>query len=115
VPPTSAPIAKSFANQAVARAAGKEYGPFDAQPGSLVRVSMRPRGPRPGDPDVYVRLGKKPVAQPPAFDCRPFLTGAIETCEINAGTSPNNSVRVLVHGYTAGSYDLEVSFVPLTP
>jgi hypothetical protein len=112
VPPAGAPIAKSFANQSVTRGAAREYGPFDAKPGSLVQVSMRPRAPRPGDPDLYVRLGRKPVLEPPAFTCRPFLTGALETCEFNAGTSPNNMVRITVHGYTAGSYDLEVSFVP---
>jgi serine protease len=114
-PPAGAPVVNSFPDQRVTRAALREYGPFTAKPGSLVRVSMRPRGARPGDPDVYVRLGRKPVVQPPAFTCRPFLTGALETCEIDAGVPPNNLVRVLVHGYTAGSYDLEVSFVPLTP
>jgi hypothetical protein len=114
-PPADAPIVKSFPIQAVARGAVKEYAALAAKPGSLVRVMLKPRGARPGDPDVYVRLGKKPVVQPPAFTCRPYLTGALETCEINAGASPNNLVRILVHGYTAGSYDLDVSFVPLTP
>jgi hypothetical protein len=114
-PPAAAPVVKSFPNQRVTRAAVQAYGPFAAQPGSLVRAVMTPRGARPGDPDLYVRLGRKPVVQPPAFTCRPYLTGARETCEIDAGASPNNLVRILVHGYTAGSYDLEVSFVPLTP
>jgi len=115
MPPADAPIVKTFAGQSVTRAAVREYAALAAKPGSLVRVSMKPRGARSGDPDLYVRLGKKPVVQPPAFTCRPYLTGALETCEINAGASPNNVVRILVHGYTAGSYDLEVSFVPLTP
>jgi hypothetical protein len=114
-PPADAPIVKSFPNQSVTRGAVKEYAALAAKPGSLVRISMKPHGARPGDPDLYARLGKKPVVQPPAFSCRPYLTGALETCEINAGASPNNLVRILVHGYTAGSYDLEVSFVPLTP
>jgi hypothetical protein len=114
-PPDGAPVVKSFSNQSVARAAVNEYAAFAAKPGSLVRVSIKPRGARAGDPDLYVRLGRKPVVRPPAFACRPFLTGALETCEINAGASPDNVVRVLVHGYTAGSYDLDVSFVPLTP
>jgi serine protease len=114
-PPAGAPVVKSFPDQSVARAAVKEYGPFAAKPGSLVRASLQPRGARPGDPDLYVRLGKPPVVRPPAFSCRPYLTGARETCELDAGASPNNLVRVVVHGYSAGSYDLDVSFVPLTP
>jgi serine protease len=114
-PPGAAPIVKSFPDQSVKLGALKEYAALAAQPGSLVRISMKPHGARPGDPDLYARLGKNPVVRPPAFTCRPYLTGALETCEINADASPNNLVRVLVHGYTAGSYDLEVSFVPLTP
>lgn len=114
-PPPGAPIVKSFADQGVAPGALREYPAFTAKPGSLVRVSMRPHGDRSGDPDLYVRLGQKPQVRPAAFTCRPFLTGALETCEIDAGAAPNNLVRILVHGYTAGSYDLDVSFVPLTP
>jgi hypothetical protein len=115
-PPSDAPIVKSFPNQSVAKGAVKEYAALAAKPGSLVRVTIKPRGTRPGDPDLYVRLARKPVVRPAAFTCRPYLTGALETCEINAGASPsNNVVRILVHGYTAGSYDLEVSYVPLNP
>jgi serine protease len=113
--PSGVAVVRSFQNQSVARGAMLEYAALTAQPGSLVRIAMKPRGARPGDPDLYVRLGQKPVMKPPAFTCRPFLTGADETCEINAGASPNNRVHVLVQGYTAGSYDLDVSFVPLTP
>ena len=115
MPEANAPIVKSFPDQSVNPGAMKEYAPLAAHPGSLVRVSIRPRGARAGDPDLYVRLGKKPVVRPPAFTCRPYLTGALESCEIDAGASPDNLVHILVHGYTAGSYDLDVSFVPLTP
>jgi hypothetical protein len=104
-----------FPGEAIARGMAKEYAVLAAKPGSLVRVAMHPQGARPGDPDLYVRLGGKPAVQPAAFTCRPFLTGALETCELNAGAAPNNLVRILVHGTTAGSYDLEVSYVPLTP
>jgi len=114
-PPPDAPVGRSFPNQSVARGGVKEYAALAAKPGSLVRVTMKPRGARPGDPDLYVRLGRKPVVRPAAFTCRPYLTGARETCEIDAGASPDNVVRLMVHGYTAGSYDLDVSFVPLTP
>jgi serine protease len=114
-PPAGAPIVQRFPDQTIKRGAVKEYAALAAQPGSLVRVSIEPRGARPGDPDLFVRLGKKPVVQPPAFTCRPYLTGALDSCEINAGAPPDNLVRILVHGYTDGSYDLEVSFVPLTP
>jgi len=113
--PDGAAVAQSFPNQSIARGAAREYAALTARPGSLVRVAMKPRGAHPGDPDLYVRLGQTPTVKPPAFTCRPYLTGADETCEINAGASPNNRVHVLVQGYTAGSYDLDVSFVPLTP
>jgi serine protease len=115
MPPDDAPVLKSFDDQRVTRAALREYGPFSAKPGSLVRVAMKPRGAPSGDPDVYVHLAQKPARDPPAFTCRPFLTGALETCELDAGAPPNNLVRILVHGTTAGSYDLDVSFVPLAP
>ena len=114
-PPAGAPVSQTFDNQSVARGAVQEYPALAARPGSLVRVSIKPRGARPGDPDLYARLGRKPVIRPAAFTCRPYLSGALESCEMNAGASPDNVVRILVHGYTAGSYDLEVSFVPLTP
>lgn len=108
-------VARSFPDQNVARGATTEYTAFAAQPGSLVRVSMQPHGARPGDPDLYVRLGRKPVVRPAAYTCRPYLIGAQETCELDAEPPPDNVVHVLVRGYTAGSYDLDVSFVPLTP
>jgi len=114
-PADGEPVVKSFPNQSVARGAVKEYAAFAARPGSLVRVSIKPGGARSGDPDLYVRFGRKPVVKPPAFSCRPYLIGALETCELDIGASPDNVVHVLVHGYTAGSYDLDVSFVPLTP
>jgi hypothetical protein len=58
-------------------------------------------------------MGSKPRVSPPAFTCRPYLTGALEGCELTVPPSPKNLVRILVHGYTAGKYDLEVSYVPL--
>jgi hypothetical protein len=112
-PPPDAATVKSFPNQSVARGAVVEYAALAAKPGTIVKVNMKPRTPRPGDPDLYVRMGSKPKVSPPAFTCRPYLTGALESCEITVPPSPKNLVRILVHGYTAGKYDLEVSYVPL--
>jgi hypothetical protein len=47
------------------------------------------------DADLYVRIGNAPTAQ--SFDCRPFLTGSREACEV-ALTTPA-PIHVMVRGW----------------
>jgi hypothetical protein len=49
------------------------------------------------DADLYVRIGNAPTAQ--SFDCRPFLTGSRETCEVEL-VSPA-PIHVMVRGWAS--------------
>jgi hypothetical protein len=51
------------------------------------------------DADLYVRIGNAPTAH--SFDCRPFLTGSRETCEVEL-VSPA-PIHVMVRGWASFS------------
>jgi hypothetical protein len=51
------------------------------------------------DADLYVRVGTEPNAQ--LFDCRPFLSGSSETCNVSLNTAA--PVHVMVRGYSTSS------------
>ncbi|HZI09276.1 MAG TPA: M4 family metallopeptidase [Myxococcus sp.] len=53
-----------------------------------------------GDADLYVRFGAAPTTT--TYDCRPYLSGNNETCNIPAKTT-TGKVYVMVRGYTAFS------------
>jgi hypothetical protein len=114
-PPADGPTTVSHAHQTVANQAQKSYPPLIAKPGSVLTIRLTPDGASPGDPDLYVNLGASPPRiSPPRFTCRPYLSGATETCEITVRPAPNNKVQYMVHGYTAGAYNLEVTYVKNT-
>ncbi len=52
-----------------------------------------------GDADLYVKFGSAPTTS--SYDCRPYLGGNNETCNIT--TAQAGTYYVLVHGYTAYS------------
>ena len=111
--PPDAPTVVNHTNQTVARGKEKAYPPLSAKPGSIVRIRMTGSGASPGDPDLYVNLGALvPRVVPPRFKCRPYLSGATETCELTVGAVPDNLIRYMVRGYAAGSFNLEVTYVP---
>lgn len=111
--PTDAPVPVSHTGQSVANNAQQPYPPLIAKPGSIIKFQLKGSGASPGDPDLYVNFGPQaPRVTPPRAVCRPYLTGAVETCELTVPAAPNNKVKYMVHGYTAGSYDLAVSYVP---
>ena len=60
-----------------------------------------------GDPDLYVQFGAAPTTA--AYACRPYLNGAAETCELTVPAG-QTSAYVMVHGYTAGSYTLNINY-----
>jgi hypothetical protein len=115
-PATGEARTERFTAQSVSLNDRKPYGPFAAKTGTPIVVSITPSGASPGDPDLYVRFGSQnPDTQSGRFNCRPFLTGATETCDMTVRNPPRNIVRVMVHGFTAGAYDLTVTFVPSEP
>lgn len=48
-----------------------------------------------GDADLYVRVGSEPTLE--AYDCRPYLNGSEEVCEISLDASA--TLFAMVHGY----------------
>ncbi len=107
-PTTGAQETESFDNQTVARNAKRQYGPFTVKPGSLAEVKITAAGAAPGDPDLYVRYAGPPDTT--RWNCRPYLSSANETCELEVPTT-RSKIYVMVRGYAAGSYRLEVNYV----
>lgn len=48
-----------------------------------------------GDVDLYVRVGDAPSEE--LYDCRPYLSGSVETCDVEITTS--TSVHVMLNAY----------------
>ncbi len=53
-----------------------------------------------GDADMYVKFGSQPTLS--SYDCRPYLSGNNETCNIAAKTTTGR-FHVLLHGYSSYS------------
>lgn len=113
--PTPGPVAcgpktETFADQQVAKNAWNSYGPFPVTPGTLVEIAMHGEQ-NPGDPDLYVRFDQDP--QTNAYDCRPYLSGAEETCSLDVPANVT-ATHVRVRGYSLGNYSLTVTHTPGT-
>jgi len=106
-PTTGTQETKVFDNQSVAKDESKHYGPFGVKSGSIAEVKMTGIGGAAGDPDLYVRYVGKP--DPARWICRPYLSSAEETCELEV-PSNRNKIYVMVRGYAAGSYKLEIKY-----
>lgn len=108
-PPVTACTAKTqlFSGQVTQGNSKNMDGAFAVTPGSVFTVEMTGSG----DPDLYVRFGQAPRRTSGEYDCRPYLNGADERCELDvlAGTQ---RAFVMVHGYRSGSYDLVVTHIP---
>ena len=96
---------------ATARASGSvaknqlvQFQPIAVVPGTQLTVTMTGTG----DPDLYVRFAGAPTLT--AFDCRPYVNGAGETCNLTvpAGT---NQFYMAINGYAAGTYSLTANYV----
>ena len=108
-PTTGVQETKTFANQSVSKGEKKRYGPFPVKPGSLASVVMTGEGNAAGDPDLYVRYSRQPEADASSWNCRPYLSHANETCELEVPGN-RNRIYVMVRGYAAGSYKLAITF-----
>jgi hypothetical protein len=103
-PPAGVAKRKVFSGQSVALGAEKQYGPFDVVPGSLFEAKMTGAG----DPDLYVKFGAKPTTT--SYNCRPYLSSANETCAIDTPAGQGRAF-VMVRGYAAGTFRLQVDYV----
>ncbi|WP_308809548.1 M4 family metallopeptidase [Archangium lansingense] len=90
-------------NDSVASGAADNFGPYSVVAGTKFKVVMSGSG----DPDLYVRFGAAPTTS--TYNCRPYTSGASETCDLTvpAGTT---SAYVMVRGYTAATYTLNLSY-----
>jgi serine protease len=105
------PATVAILTQQVAAGAETFFGPYAARPGTAIKIQMSGASGA-GDPDLYVRLGAKPDSARGLYSCRPYLTGPNELCNLDAGLPPHDKVYVMVRGYSAGKFDLNISVTP---
>lgn len=94
----------------VAKGEWKHFGPYEVGAGDSINVAMTGNE----DADLHVRLGSQPDAQ--GFDCRPFASNSVESCNIVASAS-TTEFFVSVLGFSDSSdfeLDIEHGSVPTT-
>jgi hypothetical protein len=85
----------------VAKAAWKQYGPYNLAAGATLTATMTGDG----DADLYVRKEAAPSAT--SYDCRPYTSNSNESCSIVGPAK----VYVGVNGYAASSsYSLKITY-----
>lgn len=109
-PVACGPKTETFTDQQVAANAWKPYGPFPVASGTLIEIAMHGET-NPGDPDLYVRFDQDP--QTNAYNCRPYLSSAEETCSLDVPANVS-AAHVRVRGYSAAHYSLTVTHTPPT-
>jgi len=82
-----------------------QVGDYAVAPGSDFNVAMAGSG----DPDLYVRFDNEPTTS--KYDCRPYKTGAIESCNLTVPVGASRGF-VMVRGYRAGTYLLTIEHTP---
>jgi vibriolysin len=89
----------------VARSENDHFGPYTVVAGTPFKVVMT--GTR--NPNLYVRFGAAPTTT--AYDCRPSLSGASETCELTVPVGQSRAY-VMVRGAGSGtaSYNLTLNY-----
>ncbi len=78
----------------------RHYGPFNVLSNELRATLSGGRG----DADLYIRRGARPTLN--HHDCRPYLQGNEETCEVNGP----GEFHISVHGYERSTYTLNVAY-----
>jgi trypsin/VCBS repeat protein/pre-peptidase len=81
------------------------YAALAVVPGTHVRAVTTGSG----DADLYLRFGAAPTLA--SFDCRPYTGTANETCDLVVPQGVTTA-WVMVVGYTAASYHLDVTYAP---
>ncbi len=87
----------------LAASAAANHGPITVVAGTTFKVVMTGSG----DPDLYVRFGGAPTTS--VYDCRPYLSGADETCEVTVPAG-QNAAYLMVRGFSASTYSLAVTY-----
>ena len=82
----------------------KSFGPFKVKAGGAIKASTTGTG----DIDLYVKMGAVPTTS--SYGCKSDGATATETCSINV--TANGDGYVLLKGYTAGNYNLTVTYRP---
>ena len=88
----------------LARGASKSFGPFKVANGGSLAASTTGTG----DIDLYVRKSAVPTTS--TYTCRSNGSTATEGCSVTM--TANGDVYVLVYGYSAGNYQLKVTYRP---
>ncbi|WP_411744109.1 M20/M25/M40 family metallo-hydrolase [Reinekea sp.] len=106
-PPTNTPVTENF-NDSVNRNQEISYGPFAIEGGSQFLAQLSGDN----DADLYVRFGAQ--ASTSNYDCRPYRTGSVESCNLTAAAN-DSSAYVMVRGYSSSttSYNLSVEYLAL--
>ena len=99
---------QTFTNQQVAKNEQKLYPPFAVTPGTQLEVKMTGAVAASGDPDLYIQFGQAPTRSSGGYACRPYLTGAEETCALDVPAGKTQAF-VMAHGFSAASYNLSVT------
>jgi hypothetical protein len=61
-----------------------------------------------GDPDLFVKFGSQPSAS--SYDCRPYETGAAETCTLTVPTGQTQAfLAVNAYGTAAANFTLKIT------
>lgn len=102
-PPTGGTPQTGTSSGSVGRNEQIQFNPITVKPGTTFTVTMSGSG----DPDLYVRFGAQPTLT--LFDCRPYKNGASESCSVTVPAT-QGQVFMMVHGYAAGTYTLNVSY-----
>lgn len=106
-PPCSCSQTVNVSGQ-VASGEEDEHGPYQVVVGSQFTAQMAGTG----DPDLYVRFRQRPTRG--SYDCRPYLTGAAETCDLTVPVGATEAF-IMVRGFTAGTYNLTIEHTPSSP
>ncbi|TQF15330.1 matrixin family metalloprotease [Myxococcus llanfairpwllgwyngyllgogerychwyrndrobwllllantysiliogogogochensis] len=87
----------------VATGSNTSYGPFNVVAGTSFSVAMTGTG----DPDLYVRFGAVPTTT--TYDCRPYLSGASESCNVTVPAGVTTAY-IMVRGYATGTFNLTINY-----
>jgi hypothetical protein len=81
-----------------------QVGSYPVTPGSNLTIAMTGTG----DPDMFVQFGAAPTAT--AYACRPYETGAAETCTLVVPANATQAfVAVNAYGTAAANYTIKVT------
>ncbi|WNG18522.1 M4 family metallopeptidase [Cystobacter fuscus] len=107
-PPTSSPLTNGVAVTGLSASTGAAKYYYLDVPASRASTFAISGGT--GDADLYVKAGSTPTTS--SYDCRPYLSGNAETCNITA-KSVATRIYVMVYAYSSyASVSLKGSYTP---